>query len=191
VSAIPSAFGSHKLKLSPTGKVFPLTPENLKRWRIWWKYVVVDQVWLWAVGCFVGMFLNINLATAIIAAGTDIAQIGAGAYQGNYMAEHLWKGLWFLGLLNGFWILFSTHLGNTDMLIRVVTDVVWMANSEARGWTAATAAKIYYVLLVVFTAWGLLAVNWGHAMDLFKVLGNVSLATIDDGSTRRYVRVAA
>jgi hypothetical protein len=120
------------------------------------------------------MFLNINLATSIITRGTDITQVGAGAYQAHYMAEHLWKGLWFLGLLNGFWILFSTHLGNTDILIRVVTDVVWMANSESRRWTAATAGKIYYILLIAFTVWGLLAVNWGQAMDLFKVLGNVA-----------------
>jgi hypothetical protein len=29
------------------------------------------------------MFLNVNLATAIVAPGTDIAQIGAGAYQAH------------------------------------------------------------------------------------------------------------
>ena len=39
------------------------------------------------------------------------------------MAEHLWRGLWVLALLNGFWILFSTHLGNTDLLVRTVTDL--------------------------------------------------------------------
>ena len=78
VGAIPSVFGSTHITLSHVGKVFPMTPENLGRWRIWWKYVVVDQVWLWAVGCFLGMFLNVNLATTLVPTGSEIAdnQIG-------------------------------------------------------------------------------------------------------------------
>ena len=60
------------------------------------------------------------------------------------------------------------------MLVRVVTDIVWMSHSSTHNWTASMAARIYYVLLIAFTAWGLLAVNWGDAMSLFKVLGNVA-----------------
>ena len=80
------------------------------------------------------MFLNVNLATGIIPAGSDISQIGAGAYQAEYMARNLWSGFWMLALLNGFWVLFSTHLGNTDILMRSVTDIIWAANPKARRW---------------------------------------------------------
>ena len=132
VGAISSAVGSRHVQLSHVGKVFPVTPENLRRWRLWWKYVTADQVWLWGLGCFVGMFLNVNLATAIIPAGTDLDKVGAGAFQAQYMRDHLWSGLWFLGLLNGFWILLSTHLGNTDVLVRVVTDTLWTASRRVR-----------------------------------------------------------
>ena len=38
------------------------------------------------------------------------AQLTVGAFQARYMAEKLWVGFWALCLLNGFWILFSTHL---------------------------------------------------------------------------------
>lgn len=182
VGAINSAVGSKHVRLSHVGKIFPITAENLSRWHIWWKYVLADQVWLWALGCFVGMYLNVNLAVAIMPRGEDISGIGAGAFQAKYMAEQLWSGFWFLGLMNGFWILFSTHLGNTDVLVRTVTDIVWVASKRARNWRGGDIAKIYYGLLVVFTIWGLFAVGWGTALDLFKVLGTVAGIVLAMGS---------
>ena len=65
---------------------------------------------LWAVGCFVGMFLNVNSGGQRNSHGTDLSQLGAGAYQADYLGRNLWHGFWYLALLNGFWILFSTHL---------------------------------------------------------------------------------
>lgn len=174
VGAIPSAVGAKEVRLSHVGKVFAITADNLRRWRLWWKYVVLDQVWLWALGCFCGMFLNVNLARAIIPHGTDLSKVGAGAFQAQYMAEHFWRGLWVLGLLNGFWILFSTQLGNTDVLVRTLTDTLWTASSRVRRWRDGSIAKVYYSLLLVFTAWGLVAVHLGTAMTLFKYLGTMA-----------------
>ncbi|HWC77780.1 MAG TPA: Nramp family divalent metal transporter, partial [Blastocatellia bacterium] len=134
VGAIPSAFGSKQITLSHVGKVFPINETNLRRWKTWCRYLNADQVWLWGLGCFVGMFLNVNLATSIIPRGTNMSGIGAGAFQAQYMSEHLWTGFWFLALLNGFWILFSTHMGNTDILVRTVTDILWVGSNRVRSW---------------------------------------------------------
>ena len=174
VGAIPSAFGSSKIKLSHIGKVFPINRENMRRWRLWWKYIVADQIWLWGLGCFVGMFLNVNLATAIMPQGTNIAQVGAGAFQAQYMAQHLWTGFWFLALLNGFWILFSTNLGNTDLLVRTITDIIWIGSHRARAWRGGDIRRIYYTLLFGFAVWGMIAVNWANAMSLFKIIANMA-----------------
>lgn len=174
VGAIPSALGSKEIVLSHVGKVFPITAENLRRWRIWWKYVVVDQVWLWGLGCFVGMYLNCNLASAIIPAETDMQGTAAGALQAKYMAEHIWKGMWFLGLLNGFWILFSTHLGNTDILVRTITDILWVSSERVRNSPRLPVSRVYYGLLLAFTAFGAAVVPLGNAMQLFKILASVA-----------------
>ncbi len=76
---------------------------------------------MWGLFCFLGMFLNVNLATAIIPHGTDLQGLAAGAYQAEYLSK-IWRGFWFLTLFNGFWILFKTQLGNTDILVRTITD---------------------------------------------------------------------
>lgn len=172
VGAIPSAFGSHNIHLSHAGKVFDVDRESLRRWGLWRRYVMLDQIVLWAGGCFVGMYLNVNLATAIVPPGSDLAGLGAGAFQAKYMAERLWSGFWVIALLNGFWILFSTHLGNTDTLVRLVTDIIWVGSK--RQWKTETVGRIYYSLLILFTVWGMITIQWGTAMTLFQALGVVA-----------------
>ena len=49
VGAIPSAVGGRHVTLSHIGKVFPLTTENLRRWKEWWKYILTDQCLVWGL----------------------------------------------------------------------------------------------------------------------------------------------
>lgn len=160
------------IELAPTGHVFPVSVENLRRWAVWWKYALCDQMGLWAVGCFVGMFLNVNLAAAIVSPEVQLSGYEAGAFQAQYMAEKLWHGFWFLALLNGFWVLFSTQVGNIDGLTRTVADICWASWPKTRRWTAS---GLYAVLLLCFVSWGVFALALGeNALALFKILGVVA-----------------
>lgn len=151
------------------GTVFTPTAQNLGRWRTWWRYSLIDQSVLWAGGCVLGMFLNVNLAQAIITPNNIPADNAAGAFQASYMANQLWSGFWGLALLNGFWILFSTQLGNMDCLTRVCTDALWAAWPHLRP---LGAGRIYFGLLMLFSIWGVYVLAFGEsALSLFKVLG--------------------
>ncbi len=171
VGAIPSAVGGHAVQLSPVGTVFPATPSNIARWREWWRYVHIDQIWVWGLFCFLGMFLNVNLATAIVPRGTDMQGLAAGAYQAEYLSK-IWPGFWFLTLFNGFWILFKTQLGNTDVLVRTSADALFMAHPRLQRGVGIRA--VYYGILAAFTVWGVLAVRSASPFQLFKVLANVA-----------------
>jgi hypothetical protein len=172
VGAIPSAIAGHAIALSHVGKVFPVTAANMSRWREWMRYVHLDQLAVWGFFCFLGMFLNVNLATAVIPAGTDLQGLAAGAYQAEYLSR-IWPGFWFLTLFNGFWILFKTQLGNTDILVRTISDAFWMASPRVRGRQSGIRA-IYYGMLVAFSVWGVLAVRSASPFQLFKVLANMA-----------------
>jgi hypothetical protein len=171
VGAIPSAVGGHAIQLSHVGTVFPATEANVARWRQWQRYVSADQIWVWGTFCFVGMFLNVNLATAIIPAGTDLQGLAAGAYQAEYLSK-IWPGFWFLTLFNGFWILFKTQLGNTDVLVRTITDALWMASPGVRRTSGIRA--VYYGVLVLFSVWGAFVIRSASPFQLFKVLANMA-----------------
>jgi hypothetical protein len=172
VGAIPSAVGGHAIQLSHVGTVFPATPANLARWREWLRYVHTDQILVWGLFCFLGMYLNVNLATALIPHGTDLQGLAAGAYQADYL-RRIWSGFWFLTLFNGFWILFKTQLGNTDILVRTITDAVWMSSSRAREWKMGIRA-IYYGILIVFSVWGVFVIRSASPFQLFKILANMA-----------------
>jgi hypothetical protein len=137
------------------------------------RYVVADQIWVWGLFCFLGMFLNVNLATHVIPQGTDMQGLGAGAYQAQYLRK-IWAGFWFLTLFNGFWILFKTQLGNTDILVRTVTDALWMASPRARAWKGGRIQWVYYGILGVFTVWAFFAIRVASPMTLFKIVANVA-----------------
>ncbi len=172
VGAIPSAVGGHAVPLSRVGVVFEATAANLSRWREWLRYVHADQVWVWGLFCFVGMYLNVNLATAIVPPGTDMQGLAAGAYQAEHLRQ-VWSGFWFLALFNGFWILFKTQLGNTDILVRTVADAVWMANPRG-GEGRYGIRTLYYGVLVAFSVWAVVALNLATPFQLFKLLANMA-----------------
>jgi hypothetical protein len=172
VGAIPSAVGGHQIQLSHVGTVFPATGSNLVRWHEWMRYVHADQLGVWGLFCFVGMFLNVNLATAVIPHGTDLQGLAAGAYQAEYLSR-IWPGFWFLTLFNGFWVLFKTQLGNTDILVRTITDAVWMSSERARRSRFGVRA-IYYGILILFSVWGVIVIRSASPFQLFKILANMA-----------------
>lgn len=167
--SIGGMLSEEQAEVRPVGRVFQTTATNLRRWSIWWKYSVVDQSLLWALGCVAGMFLNVNLALAIVTPDAIPADNAAGAFQARFMAEKLWSGFWALALINGFWILFSTQLGNTDCLTRVSTDALWAGWPRLRQYKAR---RVYFSLLMIFAVWGVITLARGEsALSLFKILG--------------------
>lgn len=172
VGKIGGVLAGGETALAPVGRVFPITAENERRWAVWWKYCLLDQVALWALGCVVGMFLTVNLALGTIPASAEVSGYAVGAFQARYMAEALWTGFWALCLLNGFWILFKTQLANMDCLARVVADAGWSGWPRVRRWSAS---RVYAGLLLLFASWGIVSLTFSEsALGFFKVLGAVA-----------------
>lgn len=173
VGYIPAIIGGRKVSLTHQGKVFPLTSENKRRWNEWWKFVALDQYGLWALGCFLGIGLPALLTLQFIPAGTEFKnQFGIAVYQAQYLA---WATnsdfMWFITLLVGFWILYSTQLGVTDAFVRIVTDIIWSGSRQARGWQSGDIRFVYYGVLSLFTLWGVYILLTGLKPLLLVLLG--------------------
>ncbi len=172
MGSIGGALADSSSEVRPIGVRFLPTADNLRRWAIWWKYSLLDQSVLWAIGCVAGMYLNVNLAQAIVTPDNIPADNAAGAFQAAYMAEKLWSGFWVLALVNGFWILFSTQLGNTDCLTRVSADVLWAGFPQLRS---MRTNRIYLYILLALSVWGVGILAIGKsAFELFQYLGLIA-----------------
>lgn len=173
VGAIPSIIGGQKVTLSHLGKVFRITPENVKRFREWWKYNRFEQYYIWVVGCFFGMALPAMLTISFVPAGQAIDEWSAAAFQAEGLAEKGGQIFWYLTLLCGFWVLFSTQLGNVDMVPRRYTDIIWTGFSKARRLKESDAKYIYYPILVVYILWGVVAMYL--AKPFFMILVSATI----------------
>jgi hypothetical protein len=164
VGAIPSAIGGRNVALSHVGKVFPLTSENLERWRGWWRYVLTDQVIIWAPGCFMGMALPALLSMQF-ARYSGITPEQASVAQATITADGLrhagfplivGKMLWIAALFTGLVVMLPSQMSIVDDFSRRWTDALWSASRRIRATMKPDQVKfIYYAILGSYILWSL------------------------------------
>ena len=163
VGAIPSAVGGRSVTLSHVGKVFELTTDNLRRWRGWWRYVLTDQLLVWAPGCFMGMALPALLSMQFAQYST-ISYEQAGMAQALITADGLRhavgfspvmaKVLWIAAILTGLMVMLPSQMSIVDDFSRRWTDAIWSANRRVRESMQAHQVKyIYYGILGTYVLW--------------------------------------
>jgi hypothetical protein len=152
--------GGRPVHLSRVGHVFALTPENRQRFKEWMRYACFEQNWVFGLGCFLGMGLPALMTVEFVPPGADITGGWAAAvYQAEGIGRVFGRTAWFLTLLNGFWIMFSTQLGVTDVFSRTVTDIIWSSSPRLRALVRDDVRKVYYLLLAAFALFGMWAIS--------------------------------
>jgi hypothetical protein len=167
VGAIPSAVGGRHIALSHLGSVFPLTAENLRRWRGWWRYILTDQFFIWAPGCFVGMALPALLSLQFApysslhgAARLEWAQAlitADGLRHAPQFSPELAKVLWLACLFVGLMVLLPSQMSVVDDFSRRWTDILWSGSQRVRETFSGNQVKrIYYTILTIYVLWTVL-----------------------------------
>jgi hypothetical protein len=176
VGYIPAALGT-PVVLSPQGNVFEVDKSSLQSWRGWWRFLNWDQWGILAVGSLVGMALTALLTLEYVEPGTNIGGWAVANFQAQGIARSYGSLFWYLTLVTGFWILFSTQLGQIDGLPRTVTDVIWVSRTRAEG-GKGDVRKLYYAVLAGFALWGCLAMNLAQPLTLVAIGGNAASLTL-------------
>ena len=174
VGYIPTLFAGRKVRLATTGKVFPLTPENRKRWNLWFWFTKVDQYGVFLAGGIAGMFLPCVLAVHVLPAGKDLRGLAVAAEVADGLSALGGPVFWFLTLICGFWILFSTSLTGVDTFVRTITDLLWSGSARVRKWRGGDIRWVYYSLLGANMVWGLTALQFAPPIFLFQISANIS-----------------
>jgi hypothetical protein len=175
VGYITGAFAI-KPELSPHGNVFDVTEQSLATWRRWWKYLNVDQWGVFACGSIIGMLLTALLTVQFVPAGASISGWGVASVQASAIAAQLGPVFWYLTVICGFWILFSTQLGVVDGLPRCITDMLWSAAPAVRRWRGGDVRLVYFGVLVAFAVWGCIALNLAQPLTLIVIGANIGAA---------------
>ena len=184
VGAIPSAVGGKSVGLSHHGKSFPITPENMSRWRGWWKVVLRDQVLIWAPGCFMGMALP-ALMSIQFAPYSEIARVGEsskiaqalitadGLRHAPHLSATVTQLLWTIAVLVGMAVMLPGQMSIVDDFSRRWTDAIWSSSERIqRTMKPHQVSRIYYGILTLYVIWSFICAY------LFTRFGTPKLMTI-------------
>lgn len=177
VGYIPTVLGD-RVRLAPHGNVFDPTPESLNTWRTWWKFVHVDQWGVFTVGSLAGMGLTCLLTLQFVPAGAVAGEWAVANLQAAGMATALGPAFWYLTLICGVWVLFSTQLGVVDGVPRAITDILWSGSPAVRRWRGGDVRAVYYAVLAAFAVWGCIALNLARPLTLIIIGANVAGVTM-------------
>lgn len=162
VGAIPSAISGRSVSLSHVGKVFELTPDSLRRWKGWWRYILTDQLLVWGPGCFMGMALPALLSmqfarySTVTAEQAKVAEsiITSDGIRHAGFAPALASTLWILALFTGLMVMLPSQMSVVDDFSRRWTDAIWTANRRVRNSMQPHQVKwIYYSILGTYVLW--------------------------------------
>jgi hypothetical protein len=173
VGYIPAATGT-PVSLSPQGNIFIVTEQSLRRWKDWFRFLNVDQWAVFAVGSIAGMMLVTLMSLEFVPAGTKVGGWAVADIQASAIAERHGRVFWYLTLMTGFWVLFKTQLGQSDGLVRTLTDMLWSGTAGMRRRPSVDVRRLYYTILVVFVVWGCIALNLAQPLTLVVIGANVA-----------------
>ena len=193
VGAIPSAVGGRSVTLSHVGKVFPLTPKNMERWKGWWKYILADQLLVWVPGCFMGMALpalmSIEFARNSAMYGQKIAYsqplIAADGIRQTTELGRWAPILWTASLVVGLIVFLPSQMSIVDDFARRWTDILWSGSPKVRQRLRTNQVHyLYYAILAFYVVWtfvvATLFLTVGNAPEVMVTvianLNNVALA---------------
>ncbi|WP_448619186.1 Nramp family divalent metal transporter [Geodermatophilus sp. URMC 65] len=150
VPRIVSPVTGHPEAAPSTGFVFEPTPENLGRWRRWWRFANIEQLTTFVLISFLTILFTSLLAYATVfgreGLASDISFLEA---EGEVLNETVggWFGtfFWIIGAFS----LFAAALGIVDYTSRLGADVLKTAYLKG-----ANESKIYFALV-----WGLVVIG--------------------------------
>lgn len=182
VGAIPSAVGGREVTLSHIGKTFLISENNIRRWKGWWRYILIDQVYVWAPGCFMGMALPALLSlefaghSTLRGANLDWAQsliTADGIRHAPQFTPAFAKLLWIATVLVGLLVMLPSQMSVVDDFSRRWTDTLWSGSRRIRESLDGNAVKrVYYTILAIFVGWTIVMTY------LFSTYGTPKLMTL-------------
>jgi hypothetical protein len=171
---IPAAVGGQKVHLAHTGFVFRPSPDAMSRWEGWWRIIRADQWGVFFCGALLGILIPAVLYVSVLPRGSDIQGLGVSAALASAVGEQAGPLLAGMVAVLAAWLLFKTQLDNLEAMVRSTTDILWTGSRRARGWRGGDVRALYYGVLALVVAWGIVAMRLAQPIFLLQVGANVA-----------------
>jgi hypothetical protein len=162
--------------IAPVGSTFKDDPANTARWGRWFRLLKIDMWGVFFGGAIVGMFLpTILMAQSVELSGREPTADNVPTFVAEALGDEYGRFAFYMALLAGVMILFSTQLGIFEALVRNFTDALHAVSPRLRQRLEGGDPRRFYfsfmvLLLIVISVMLHLAipvrlVNWSANMS--------------------------
>jgi hypothetical protein len=142
--------------LRDNGTTFTDDAANAARWKRWYRLLLADQWGVFFIGAMLGMLLPTILMTrAVELSGEEPTTETVPTFVASALDAEYGRGLFYITLLIGVLILFSTQLGIFEAMVRVTTDASHANSPGLRRLIEGDPRRFYFpfmfILLVVIS----------------------------------------
>ena len=132
-----------------SGVTFPDDEKNHGMWRRWYRLLMIDMWGVFFVGAMLGMLLPTILMTrAVEIAGEGPTQANVPTFVAEVLQGEYGSFVFYVVLMLGVVILFSTQLGIFEGMVRVTTDSAHASSSKLRARIEGDPRKFYYPFMI-------------------------------------------
>src|SRR5918993_2586386 len=156
------------------GVTFPDDERNTTLWRRWYRLLMVDMWGVFFVGAMLGMLLpTVLMSHAVALSGQQPTAATVPTFVADTLRPEYGSGMFYLLLLMGVLILFSTQLGIFEAMVRVVTDAA-PASARLRGLIGGDPRRFYYPFMILLLVVIALVLHLAVPVALVQFSANMS-----------------
>ena len=162
-------------ELLPVGVTFRDTPENAALWKRWMRLLHIDQWLVFFIGAMLGMLLPTILMAHIVATtGEEPTVANVPTFAAEKLGAQYGQGMFYVVLIAGVLILFSTQLGIFEALVRNFTDAAHATSPRLRRLLEDDPRKFYYPYMLLVLAVIAVMIHLATPVRLVQISANMS-----------------
>jgi hypothetical protein len=136
--------------LRDNGTTFTDDAPNAARWKRWYRLLLADQWGVFFIGAMLGMLLPTILMTrAVELSGEQPTTATVPTFAASALGAEYGRGLFYITLLIGVLILFSTQLGIFEAMVRVTTDASHANSPRLRRLIEGDPRRFYFPFMFI------------------------------------------
>jgi hypothetical protein len=178
---IPALIGGERHEVAAVGTTFHETPENASVWRRWFNFLQAEMWLVFVPGAILGILLPGMLISHLAReTGTEPSRETMPTFAADQLrATGEGDFLFYLALIIGFLVLFSTQMVVFEMLTRNFVDAVYGSSARFRALLGGDPRRFYYpfmillaivISIIIFQALPTTLVSWAANMSNLAAL---------------------
>jgi hypothetical protein len=145
-----SGMRGERSEVLASGVTFPADEANARRWRRWYRLLMIDMWGVFFIGAMLGMLLpTILMAHAVEVSGERPTQANVPTFVAGVLDQEHGRAMFYIALVLGVLILFSTQLGIFEAMVRVTTDAAHATSPRLRRLIEGDPRRFYYPFMLV------------------------------------------